>query len=258
MIHIGTSGFSYEDWRGHFYPNGMNKKDFLGYYSKFFDTCEINSTYYSPPTRRMIEGLIRKSEGKVIFCIKASKKITHENSADDSFFDYFIEAIEPLISAEKLGAVLAQFPQSLKPDIKAKELLEKICEKFKGLPVVFEFRHRLWARESVFKWMSERDIGLCCVDEPAIGSLFPPIIRVTSKKLAYLRFHGRNAGKWYEHKKAFERYDYLYTEEEIRQWVPKIKQLDSDARDVFIFYNNHFQSKAVQNAIQLKEILNNL
>ncbi len=258
MILIGTSGFSYDDWKNHFYPPTTDKARFLEYYSGYFDTCEINSTYYSLPTFRMTEGLLRKSGGKVTFCIKANRRMTHEQDADRDFFRSFAEALKPLVAAEKLGAILAQFPQSLKPDERGKSVVEKIYEGFAGLPIVFEFRQARWAQETVFEWMQERDIGLCCVDEPRLGSLFPPIVKVTSKKIAYLRFHGRNAQKWYEHEQAYERYDYLYTEDELREWVPKILTMERKAEKVFVYYNNHFQAKAVENALQLKALLSSL
>jgi uncharacterized protein YecE (DUF72 family) len=255
MIAVGTSGFSYEDWKGHFYPPKMGKTSFLEYYSNYFDACEINATYYSPPTTRMTEGLLRKSRGRVTFSIKANRRMTHEQDADDAFFSGFVEALRPIEEAGRLGAVLAQFPQSLKPDRHGKDVVERIYEGLRGLPLVFEFRHARWAHKRVFDWMSGRDIGLCCVDEPPIRGLFPPIVKVTSRKIAYLRFHGRNAQKWHEHEQAYERYDYLYSESELREWLPKIGRLADEAEKVFVFYNNHFQAKAVENAMQLKALL---
>jgi len=255
MILIGTSGFSYEDWKGHFYPEGIKKEHFLEYYSRYFETCEINSTYYTPPTVKMCEGLLKKSHGRVVFCIKANQKMTHQQDADESFYKGFIQALSPLEESGKLGAILAQFPQSLKPDEHGKKTISRVWEGFAGKPLVFEFRNALWAKESVFEWLSKRNIGLCCVDEPPIHGLFPPIVRVTSTEIAYLRFHGKNKAKWYNHEKAYERYDYLYSEFELQQWVQKIKKLETEASKVFVFYNNHFQAKAVKNALMLKNLL---
>lgn len=255
MIFIGTSGFSYDDWKGHFYPAKMGKTGFFEYYSSYFEACEINSTYYSSPTLKMVEGLLRKSGRRVTFSIKANRRMTHDYDADDEFFRNFKGALKPMIEAGKLGAVLAQFPQSLKPDLRGKNVVEKVFEELGELPLVFEFRHARWADDRVFNWMQKRDIGLCCVDEPPIKGLFPPVVRVTSRKTAYLRFHGRNVKKWYDHKEAYERYDYLYSEDELRSWLPKIRQLAKEAENVLIFYNNHFQAKAAENAMQMKTLL---
>ncbi|MFH1438211.1 MAG: DUF72 domain-containing protein [Pseudomonadota bacterium] len=255
MIFTGTSGFSYDDWKGHFYPASMGKAKFLAYYSNTFTACEINSTYYAPASRRMTEGLLRKSEGRVTFCMKANRRMTHQLDADAAFYSGFRDALDPMVREKKLGAVLAQFPQSCRPDRRGKDAVERIHGELGELPLVFEFRQEKWADDRVFKWMSGRNIGLCCVDEPRIRGLFPPVVRVTSKDIAYLRFHGRNAEKWHNHKEAYERYDYLYSEEEIKQWVPKIKKLQQEAGSVFVFYNNHYKAKAVQNALQLKVLL---
>ena len=255
MIFTGTSGFSYDDWKGHFYPAKMGKAKFLAYYSNYFTACEINSTYYAPPSRRMIEGLLRKSEGKVTFCMKANRRMTHQLDADAAFYSGFRDALEPMVREEKLGAVLAQFPQSCRPDRRGKDAVERIHGELGELPLVFEFRQAKWADDRVFTWMSERNIGLCCVDEPRIKGLFPPVVRASSKDVAYLRFHGRNAEKWHNHKEAYERYNYLYSEDEIKQWVPRIKKLEQETGKVFVFYNNHYKAKAVQNALQLKVLL---
>lgn len=255
VILIGTSGFSYEDWKGPFYPPKMGKARFLEYYAGHFSACEINATYYAPPTARMTEGLLRKSGGRVTFSVKANRRMTHELDADAQAFRDFRDALKPLADAGKLGAVLAQFPQSFKPDVRGKETVEKIFGELGGLPLVFEFRHARWAHERVFAWLEERDIGLCCVDEPPLPGLFPPLVRVTSRRLAYLRFHGRNAAKWHEHEEAYERYDYLYTQDELEAWVPRIRKMADGAQQVLVFYNNHFRAQAVTNARQMAALL---
>jgi len=255
MFLIGTSGFSYDDWKGHFYPPKMGKARFLTHYAEHFDACEINATYYAPPTTRMVQGLLRKSGGKVTFSVKANRRMTHELDADHGFFRDFRGALEPMAAEGRLGAVLAQFPQSLKPDLRGKGVVEKIHDELGALPLVFEFRHARWADDRVFAWMRDRDIGLCCVDEPPLRGLFPPLVRVTSRRIAYVRFHGRNMEKWHDHQEAYERYDYLYSESELREWVPRIRSLAEEAEKVFIFYNNHYKAQAARNATQMKEML---
>lgn len=255
MLHIGTSGYSYDDWIGPFYPKGTTKGRFLEHYARHFDTVEINATYYAPASVRMMEGLVRRSGGLVTFCVKANRRMTHERDADAPAYDGFREAIEPLVGAGVLGAVLAQFPQSLKPDARGREAVERVREGLGGLPLVFEFRHRSWVDARVFSWMRSHEVGLCCVDGPAIESLFPPLVEVTSPSLAYLRCHGRNAEAWYEHEEAYQRYDYLYSDEETREVAAAVRKLESAAGHVFVFYNNHFRAKSVDGARRLMRAL---
>lgn len=258
MIYIGTSGFSYDDWKGYFYPADISKSRFLEYYCRYFNTCEINSTYYAPPSRKFIEGILKKSKGKAIFSIKLNRRITHEFDIDSEFCQGFRKSLEPLVEAGVMGSLLAQFPQSMKPDARSRNLLEKVFDEFGSYKLVFEFRHFRWANTRVFDWMRQRNIGLCCVDGPPVRGLFPRIVEVTSSEVAYLRFHGRNVEKWYNHREAYERYDYLYSQQELDEWIPRIKAMLSKARDVYVYYNNHYRAKAVQNALQLKMLLGNL
>ncbi|MBW2262656.1 MAG: DUF72 domain-containing protein [Deltaproteobacteria bacterium] len=255
MISIGTSGYSYEDWRGPFYPEDLPRDAFLEFYSRRFDVVEINATYYAPPSVRMMEGLVRKSGGSVTFCVKASRRMTHERDADDALFDGFRAALGPLVEAGRLGAVLAQYPQSLKPDRSGRAALERVYSGLEGLPLVFEFRDRSWADERVFSWMQGRGVGLCCVDVPAIQSLFPPLVEVTSPNLAYMRCHGRNAASWYEHEEAYQRYDHRYTGQETREVAGAVRTLAKGASEVFVFYNNHYRAKAVDGAERLRREL---
>jgi len=255
MIRIGTSGYSYDDWRGPFYPADLPKRDFLEFYSSRFDVVEINATYYAPPSVRMTEGLLRRSGGRVTFCVKASRRMTHERDADDAFYERFREALGPLAEADRLGAVLAQFPQSLKPDRTGRAALERVCSGLRGLPLVLEFRDRTWADERVFSWMQAQGVALCCVDAPAIESLFPPLVEVTSPDLAYMRCHGRNAASWYEHEEAYQRYDHLYSAQETREVAAAVRTLARGATDVFVFYNNHYRAKAVDGAERLRREL---
>lgn len=262
MLHIGTSGYSYDDWKGPFYPGDLPKNRFLEFYAQRFDTVEINSTYYAPPSARMTGGLVRRSSGRVTFAVKANRRMTHERDADDGFYAGFCSALAPLEEAHVLGAVLAQFPQSLKPDRGGREAVERVRQGLEGLPLVFEFRDASWADPRVFAWMRDNGVGLCCVDVPPIPSLFPPVAEVTSG-LAYLRCHGRNAARWYEHEEAYERYDYRYSDGETREIASSVRKLEKLALshvegasgNVFVFYNNHFRAKAVDGAERLKREL---
>lgn len=255
VIHIGTSGWSYDDWKGLFYPPDLPGNRYLDFYARHFSVAEVNSTYYHPPARKMVEGLIRRTGGQMTFCLKAHRSMTHQRDADDALYRAFSQAVHPLQEAGLLGAVLAQFPQSLKPDREGRTAVETIRRGLADLPLAFEFRDRTWDDGRVYAWMRANDVALCCVDVPAIESLFPPVVRTTTDGLAYLRCHGRNAGSWYEHEHAWQRYDYLYSEEEIRQVAQSVRKLGQEARQVFVFYNNHYQARAVDGARKLLEAL---
>jgi uncharacterized protein YecE (DUF72 family) len=257
MIHIGTSGYSYEDWVGPVYPPGTRKGDFLEIYKDLFDACELNFSYYRIPSARTIQGILDKSEGKVTFTVKASKEMTHERQNPAPAAKAFVEGIKPLSGAGKLGCILAQFPFSFHRGPRQEKFVEELTKMLAGLPVVVEFRGRDWIREETFDWLRSLGAGFCCVDEPRLKGLIPPLDEVTSP-IGYVRFHGRNAKKWWEHDQAWERYDYLYSEEELKEWVPKIKKMAQKAEKLFIFANNHYQGKAVANAKNLQDLLENL
>jgi len=122
------------------------------------------------------------------------------------------------------------------------------------LPLIIEFRNSQWLREDVFQWLCLHEIGFCCVDEPKLPNLIPPVARATSKT-SYVRFHGRNSAKWWRHEHAYERYDYSYTCQELGEWLPKIKELTSKSENTFIFANNHWQGQAINTIRQLQLML---
>lgn len=260
MLHIGTSGFSYNDWVGPFYPEGLNKREFLHFYAQEFSTCELNFTYYRIPEARTLEAMAAKTPDRFLFTLKANREMTHEREDTEMAFAQFVAALNPLIQAEKLGCILVQFPWGFKNTPQNRDYL-KLCRERLGqprtgtaLPAVIEFRNREWITDETFELLRELDLGFCCVDQPRFRSLIPPIAETTSK-VAYVRFHGRNAAKWWKHDQAWERYDYTYGEEELQKWVPKIEKLDSEAQDTYVFANNHWQGQAVNTARQLRMLL---
>jgi len=254
MIYLGTSGFSYDDWTGPFYPSGMPKKDRLLYYAQEFNTCEINSTYYAIPGIKTVESMAEKVPDGFLFSVKANQQMTHERSGDVDVFRAFQAALEPMIEQGKLGCVLAQFPYSYHLNSGNRTYLEGFRDQLKDLPVVVEFRNARWLNEDVFAWMRDRDMGFCCVDEPQLHNLLPPVAVATSN-IAYVRFHGRNKEKWWNHEQAYERYDYTYSKEELEEWLPKIKSLNEKAGTVFLFANNHWRGQAIDTIRQLRMML---
>ena len=254
MICVGTSGYSYADWVGPYYPTDLPKQDWLSFYAQEFRTTELNFTYYGVPNPRTLERIAQKTPEGFLFTVKANQQMTHQREANEKVFAEFRAALVPLLDAGKLGCVLAQFPYSFHNTEKSKDYLRIFRQRMGELPVVVEFRNGKWIAPDVFDLLRSLNLGFCCVDQPRFKSLIPPIAEATGP-IAYVRFHGRNAAKWWRHDEAWERYDYTYTSEELSEWVPKIKTLDDQADLTFAFANNHWQGQAVDTARQLTMLL---
>lgn len=255
MIHLGTSGYSYDDWVGHFYPEGTNKRDFLSYYAEHFGCVEVNYTYYRLPTAGTLAAMSGKTGDDFRFVIKANQEMTHERGGEKAeVFEQFVEALAPLREQGKFGCVLAQFPTSFHCVRENVRYLRRFRELMGDLPVVVEFRHRGWIREETWGFLREHDFGFCCVDQPQFDALIPPIVQATSP-IGYVRFHGRNYEKWWQHEEAWERYNYLYSKEELGEWVGKVRELAAETEETYLFFNNHYHAQAVQNATDFADLL---
>lgn len=254
MVYIGTSGYSYDDWIGRFYPDGTPKNKFLDYYAQHFGCVEVNYTYYRMPNANTLAAMSRKTGPDFRFVVKATGELTHERTHRDEAFAEFCEALQPLIEEGKLGCVLAQFPYSFKPSEESRDYLRYFREHLSEVRVIVEFRNARWVGPEAFELLRELDMGFCCVDEPRMGNLMPPVAEVTSE-IGYLRFHGRNKEKWFKHEEAWQRYDYLYIREELEEWVEKVRQVSSAAEDTYVFFNNHYNAQAVQNASLFGDML---
>lgn len=254
MMYLGTSGFSYNDWVGSFYPAGMPKREWLTYYAREFNTCEVNSSFYALPKPSSLEAMADKTGEDFLFCFKANQKMTHQQEDNAPIFETFCQVLEPIAITGKLGCILAQFPYSFRFTQRNWDYLKLLRERLDNLPVVIEFRNARWLRSEVFDWLRHQNLGFCCVDEPRLPNLLPPLAEATSK-IGYIRFHGRNSARWWQHEQAYERYDYSYTPDELSEWLPKIRKLDSIAEKTFIFANNHWQGQAVSTIRQLRMML---
>ena len=254
MIYIGTSGFSYEDWKGAFYPEDIDKKSMLEYYSQRFQAVEINSTYYTIPSRATFVSLARRTPQDFKFSVKAHKDMTHAETHSADIFKAFQDVLEPLIESGKLGCILAQFPWSFKRTVQNEDRLQEFRDALRTLPTVVEFRNSEWANDETFELLRDLDLGYCCVDEPALRGLMPGIA-VSTSNIAYVRFHGRNAKTWWKHEEAWQRYDYLYTEEELSEWVPKVETLAEETETLYLFFNNHYKGKSATNARMFAQML---
>jgi len=258
VILVGTSGFSYKDWRGCFYPENTAPRDMLSFYARHFPVVELNFSYYRMPTARTLAPMDAKTPDRFEFLIKAHKSMTHEIDDDTGgrakTFSEFRAALEPLEKAGKLGCVLFQFPWKFRPHPGAVSYLGEIRDRYPDLPLVVEFRNSEWACPETYETLTNLGVGYCCVDEPRLKGLMPPE-NVATSPLGYVRFHGRNAAKWWRHKEAWERYDYLYTEEELSEWVPRIREMDEGVEKTYVLYNNCHAGQAARNAQMMLDIL---
>jgi uncharacterized protein YecE (DUF72 family) len=252
MIRFGTSGFSYDDWVGPVYPADLPRRSWLEFYAQQFDTVELNVTYYRLPAPKTVEGWVAHTPEHFLFAVKAHGSLTHERQDPD--FPGFVQAIEPLTQSGKLACVLAQFPHAFHPTPANREYLGQLRSGFGELPVVVEFRDREWVSEATFELLRRQSLGYCCVDEPALRGLMPPLAVATSR-LGYVRLHGRNAARWWEHEQAYERYDYTYQRQELEEWIPRLHTLEEASDLVLVYANNHDRGQSVDALRQLSLLL---
>jgi len=254
LFYIGTAGYSYRDWVGAVYPAGTKPGEMLELYAREFPFAEINSTYYHLPGRKMIAGLAAKTTPGFRFAIKAFQQMTHTRDGGAGVFLQFAGALNPLVEAGKLACILAQFPYSFGNTPENRDYLRRFRELLPGLPVAVEFRNQRWICQDTFALLREEGLAYVCVDEPDLKGLVRPVAVVTVPP-AYVRFHGRNAARWYHHREAYERYDYLYAEDELREWMPHLTLLREKAGEVYVSFNNHYRGQAVANVRMIRELI---
>jgi len=254
-ILVGTSGYSYNEWVGCVYPEGTRQKDFLSCYSQLFPTVELNFSYYTMPKAENLAKMLVDGGQSLTFAIKAHKTLTHEiNSSQwESEAKTFITALEPLLGANRLEAVLFQFPYSFKYEDDNRRYLDRLLKYFKDAPVAVEFRKADWYSGKVIDAMKSRSIPLVSLDMPELPKL-PPAMDVVTSSVAYIRLHGRNSEAWWG-EDDHARYDYLYTDAEMDAWAQRIKLIKEQARRILVYFNNHSFGKAVRNAQTLVKIL---
>ncbi|UCF99478.1 MAG: DUF72 domain-containing protein [Spirochaetaceae bacterium] len=254
QILIGTSGYSYDDWVGPFYPEGMHKRDFLGFYASEFPVVELNFSYYTQPTVSTLQRMIEKTPAHFRFAIKAHQSLTHTIPEDvRSEAERYKQGIQPLVEADRLAAVLFQFPYSFHYTPECRKHLQRLCESFADLPKAVEFRNSEWQKDSVYHGLREADAAYVNVDEPRLPKL-PEPTEVVSSDLAYLRFHGRNQANWWKGDNV-SRYDYLYDGDELSEWLPMIERMLAKARLLLVIFNNHSRGQAIRNARELQGML---
>lgn len=255
-IYVGTSGYSFKDWKGTFYPAEVKDSDMLSFYSQRFKVVEVNSTYYTIPSPRVFENMLKKTPNDFLFTVKANSQMTHERASEATIYKQFEGSISPLVEARRMKGILAQFPQSFKNNEQNRSYISKLRNLLAEYPLIVEFRHNSWIRPEVFDFLRELDISYCVVDEPDLPGLVPAVVMNTNK-LGYIRFHGRNKVTWWKGNSS-ERYNYLYSDQELKDWLPKVKQLSNATDETFIFFNNCHAGHAARNAQTMQELIQDL
>jgi uncharacterized protein YecE (DUF72 family) len=294
-ILIGTSSWTDPTLvkEGNFYPpEAKTAEKRLRFYASRFPLVEVDSTYYFPPSEKNSVLWIERTPKDFTFNVKAYSLLTNHPTRPDSLYadvrgelppellgkrslyrdnlpdgaieatwQRFHDALMPLHSAGKLGAVLFQFPQWFVISRKNKAYIEEVAERLRDFRVAIEFRHESWMnernREETLAFLEERNLPYVSVDMPqGFDSSIPPVAAATADDLAMVRFHGRDREAWAKKNvSASERFRYLYREEELREWVPRIETLAGEARETHVLMNNCYRDFAVRNARELGDLL---
>jgi uncharacterized protein YecE (DUF72 family) len=256
-MRVGTSGWSYPpntgpgSWTGIFYP--LSRTDELKFYSRYFNTVEINSTFYRPCASKTAESWVKRTPEDFEFTVKAWQQFTHKKDGWTSGdADQFKEGILPIAEAKKLGCILFQFPASFRHSTETMDRLRSLLELFEEYPKAVELRHRSWAE--VWPALASLNAVPAYIDEPKFKDSIRQDFEVVPGSLLYLRLHGRRFDKWWQHEHRNERYDYLYTREEIQPYAVRLKSVleNPDIQRAYIFFNNHPGAKAVVNAVMMR------
>ena len=234
MIHLGTSGWYYDDWTEAFYPTDIKKGEWLPYYAKKFDTVEVNASFYRLPFKNMVKGWRNKTPDDFLLTFKGSRVVTHRKKLNDvkEYLNRFFDRIK---LAEKIGVVLWQLPPNLKKDLNRLEQFLTLLDS--DLKQCVEFRHESWFDDETYDLLGKYNVAFCIISAPKL----PTPVEVTAD-FAYIRWHGVN--DWYKHD---------YSKKELSKWADTIKDLDVD--DIFGYFNNDYNANAPKNCLQLKDLL---
>ena len=265
-ILVGTCNWA--DHRG-FYPAGLPADERLAHYARFFPIVEIDTTFYGIPRPGVADKWVAATPEGFRFNVKAYRSLTLHERVDgkprpptpDEVRD-FMETLRPLRDSGKLVGIHYQFPPWFKASAANMDFVSRLSDRHPTDQVIVEFRHQTWAEperfDTVTELLAESGMTYCCVDEPQVGSAtMPPHLVVTNPRLTVLRFHGHNRRKWYvkNASSSTERFDYLYREETLAQWAPRIRDLAAEAEEVHVLFNNNRSNYAVVNGLQMASIL---
>jgi uncharacterized protein YecE (DUF72 family) len=270
-LRIGTAGWSYKDWNGIFYPYSLEyrKQHQLEYLARFFDTAEINTSFYGPLKPQLAKLWCRKVAAvnpKFLFTTKLYRAFTHSPIAvmeptsaatirptdEDEFRTR--EGLDALAGEGRLGALLIQFPVSFKNTPLNRDYLDRLLRQFIEYPRVVEVRDSSWNNEETLAAFTQKNVGFCNIDQPVLGRSLAPTEHVTAP-IAYVRLHGRNYDQWFDSDNRNDRYNYLYKESELERWKDRIENVAERAQTTYVITNNHFESKAGVNALELKAMI---
>lgn len=270
QILIGTAGFSYKDWEGVVYPPGLKKKQHpLQFLAQYFDCCEINTSFYGhiqPKIGKQWCELVAQVNPTFEFAAKLFRGFTHapgaaiqSTSADtinpsEEDEGKARQGLDAIAESGKLGALLIQFPISFKNNEENREYLAELIERFRQYPLVVEVRHLTWDDPTVLAGFAQRNVSFCNIDQPLLGRALRATAHATAP-VAYIRLHGRNYKDWFQSDNRDDRYNYLYTPQQLEPWTEKIQKLGEKAQKTFAVTNNHYKGKAAVNALELKHML---
>jgi len=278
LLRIGTCGWNYPTgrgtWNGVFYPSRRSRAfDELAYYAEHFDTVEVNSTFYRMPEAPMSEGWIKRTPTDFLFSLKLFQKFTHPDMYLERHgvkdwdlsrvdLDLFRAGIEPIAAAGRLAAILLQFPPSFHAEPDMRGYLDWLLDGLSDYPLAVELRHPSWYESpaETSTQLQARGASWALIDLPKTsGVVFPrELENDLGGRFSYIRLHGRNAANWWTHDEAEDRYDYLYSRDELQPWADAARRARKMNKKVLMYLNNHFSAKAVANAAVLKHELDQL
>jgi len=270
-IRIGTAGWSYKDWEGIFYPPGMKQRRIhpLEYLARFFDTAEINTSFYGPLRAELAKLWCRRVaavNARFTFTAKLYRAFTHSPIAvmeptsaatirpTDQDEMATREGLDALANEGRLGALLIQFPVSFKNTSLNREYLDRLLRQFIEYPRVVEVRDSSWNNAEALASFAQKNVGFCNIDQPVMGRSLGATQHVTAP-IAYVRLHGRNYDQWFDADNRNDRYNYLYKTRELEDWKERIENVAERAQTTYVITNNHFESKAGVNALELKAMI---
>ena len=260
MIRVGPAGWSYRDWAGIAYPHPKPRGfDPLAYLAQYFDTIEVNSTFYRPASAKTAYDWAARvtANNAFRFTAKLWRRFTHERGEAYTRAEVrkTRQGLDPLYATDRLGALLLQFPWSFRRTEENRQWLDDLTISFRDYPLVIEVRHASWNVPEFCEELVERSIGFVNIDQPMFSHSIAPSSAVTSP-VGYVRVHGRNYKDWFRKDAGVEaRYDYLYSAAELRPWVRRTREIAEEAEETYVITNNHYRAQALVNAIMLESML---
>lgn len=264
-IKIGVAGWAYKDWQAIVYPPSLKANARVEYLAQFFDLIEINTSFYGHIKPAVGKEWCRMAAGanpRFVFTAKLNRAFTH--SPVSMVEPTSAKTIRPAASDERdakagydaiagenmLGALLAQFPISFKCTDENRAYVEQLVQLFRNYPLVLEIRHASWNEPEILTWLEGLQVGLCNIDQPLLGRAVRPSAHATSA-IGYIRLHGRNYKQWFAETNVRDRYDYLYSTEELAKWKGRALEVAAKAEITYVVANNHNLGKAAVNALEL-------